>query len=149
MRLLIQRVLSAKVFIDGEIYGEINNGLLVFLGIHEKDSQIEIEKLANKILNLRIFNDKNDKMNLSLKDIQGELLIVSQFTLYADSQKGNRPSYINAAKPNTAIPIYESFISYCKNNYSQNVQTGVFGADMKVELINDGPVTIWLDSELN
>ncbi len=147
MRLLIQRVLSARVIIEGQIYSEIEKGLLVFLGIHENDSQNEIEKFATKILNMRIFNDLNGKMNLSLNDIQGNLLIVSQFTLYADTQKGNRPSFIDAAKPIIAIPIYEKFIGFCKEKSNLKVQTGIFGADMKIELLNDGPVTIWLDSD--
>ena len=144
MRALIQRVTSASVKVDGEIVGKIGKGFLVFLGIYEEDTEENIEKLTKKIINLRIFNDKNDKMNLSIKDVKGEILLISQFTLCADTRKGNRPSFISAKNPNEANKIYEKTIENIKNE-GIIVEKGIFGADMKVELLNDGPVTILLD----
>ncbi len=146
MRALIQRVSRANVTIDGKIHGEIGRGLLVLLGICEGDTAAHAEYLADKCVGLRIFTDENDKMNLSLSDVDGGLLIVSQFTLYGDCRKGKRPSFINAARPETAIPLYEHFIERCKQS-GRPVGTGAFGADMQVELVNDGPVTLWLDTE--
>lgn len=146
MRIVVQRVKYASVTIDGKVNGEINNGFLVLLGIKSTDSKQDVDYLVKKVVNLRIFTDENDKMNLSLKDINGELLIISQFTLYGDCKDGNRPSFIEAAKPDVAIPLYEYFIAECKKQIPV-VETGIFGADMKVELLNDGPVTIIIDSE--
>lgn len=146
MRALIQRVSRAKVTIDGTIHGEIGRGLLVLLGVCEGDTTAQAEYLADKCVGLRIFTDENDKMNLSLSDVDGGILIVSQFTLYGDCRKGKRPSFINAARPETAIPLYEHFIERCRQS-GRPVGTGEFGADMQVELVNDGPVTLWLDTE--
>ena len=126
--------------------GKINNGFLVLLGIQSTDSKQDVDYLVKKVTNLRIFSDENDKMNLSLKDVNGELLIVSQFTLYANCKEGNRPSFVEAAKPDIAIPLYEYFVSECKKIIPV-VETGIFGADMKVDLLNDGPVTIIMDSK--
>ena len=144
MRALIQRVTSASVKVEGKIVGKIGKGFLVFLGIYEEDTEENIEKLTKKIINLRIFNDENDKMNLSIKDVKGEILLISQFTLCADIRKGNRPSFISAKNPNEANKIYEKTIENIKNE-GIIVEKGIFGADMKVELLNDGPVTILLD----
>ncbi len=146
MRALIQRVKRAYVTINSQITGKINEGLLIFLGVGEDDTEKQVQYLVEKCTGLRIFTDEQDKMNLSVKDIKGEILVVSQFTLYGDCKKGKRPSFVRAARPETAIPLYESFIAHCKNT-GLNVQTGEFGADMQIELINDGPVTIWLDTE--
>lgn len=146
MRIVVQRVKYASVTIDGKVNGEINNGFLVLLGIKSTDSKQDVDYLVKKVINLRIFTDENNKMNLSLKDTNGKLLIISQFTLYGDCKDGNRPSFIEAAKPDVAIPLYEYFVSECKKQIPI-VETGVFGADMKVELLNDGPVTIIIDSE--
>ncbi len=146
MRALIQRVKRASVTIDSQITGKINEGLLIFLGVGEDDTEKQVQYLVEKCTGLRIFTDEQDKMNLSVKDINGEILVVSQFTLFGDCKKGKRPSFVRAARPETAIPLYESFIAHCKNT-GLNVQTGEFGADMQIELINDGPVTIWLDTE--
>ena len=146
MRALIQRVKRASVTINSEVTGKINNGLLIFLGVGEKKKKKQVQYLVEKCTGLLIFTDEQDKMNLSVKDINGEILIVSQFTLFGDCKKGKRPSFVRAARPETAIPLYESFIAHCKNT-GLNVQTGEFGADMQIELINDGPVTIWLDTE--
>lgn len=146
MRALIQRVKRASVTINSQITGKINKGLLIFLGVDEDDTEKQVQYLVEKCTGLRIFTDEQDKMNLSVKDIKGEILVVSQFTLYGDCKKGKRPSFVRAARPETAIPLYESFIAHCKNT-GLNVQTGEFGADMQIELINDGPVTIWLDTE--
>lgn len=147
MRVLIQRVRRASVTIDETIKSEINRGLLVFLGIEELDNKEDIEFLCSKIINLRIFNDENGVMNVSVNNIGGEILVVSQFTLHASTKKGNRPSYIRAAKPETAIPLYEDFCKTLNEKSDKQVKTGTFGADMQVSLINDGPVTIWIDSK--
>lgn len=146
MRVVVQRVKKASVSIDGEVYNKINSGFLVLLGISSTDSKQDVDYLVKKVCNLRIFSDENDKMNLSLKDTKGELLIISQFTLYGDCTQGNRPSFIQAAKPDIAIPLYEYFIEECKKQI-EIVKTGSFGKDMKVELLNDGPVTIIIDSK--
>lgn len=146
MKIVVQRVKNASVCIDGHITGKINEGFLVLLGIESTDTKQDVDYLVHKLVNLRIFSDENDKMNLALKDVNGELLIVSQFTLYADCAHGNRPSFVKAAKPDIAIPLYEYFIAECKKQISV-VQTGIFGADMKVSLLNDGPVTIIIDSK--
>ena len=146
MRVVVQRVKHASVTINGTINGKINNGFLVLLGIQSTDSKQDVDYLVKKVTNLRIFSDENDKMNLSLKDVNGELLIVSQFTLYANCKEGNRPSFVEAAKPDIAIPLYEYFVSECKKIIPV-VETGIFGADMKVDLLNDGPVTIIMDSK--
>ena len=147
MKAVIQRVTQSSVTIDAEIVAEIQKGLLVLVGIEDSDSQEDISWLASKIANLRIFADENEVMNLSLKDIDGEMIIVSQFTLHALTKKGNRPSYIKASKPEIAIPLYESFIKEMEVELGKKVQTGQFGADMKVSLVNDGPVTIIIDSK--
>jgi D-tyrosyl-tRNA(Tyr) deacylase len=146
MRTVVQRVSSASVTVDGNVIGKINKGFLVLLGIKSTDTKQDVDYMVKKVINLRIFRDENDKMNLSLKDVNGELLIVSQFTLYGDASGGNRPSFIEAGKPDIAIPLYEYFISECKKQISV-VQTGEFGADMEVELLNDGPVTIIMESK--
>ena len=147
MRVLIQRVSEASVKIEGKINGEIKQGLVLFIGIGDGDSEEDIEWLINKIVNLRIFNDDKGIMNLSSKDIDAEFLVISQFTLHALTKKGNRPSYIKAAKPNVAINLYESFIQKLTYTQTKKVASGIFGADMKVSLVNDGPVTIWIDSK--
>ena len=146
MRVVVQRVKHASVTINGTVNGKINNGFLVLLGIQSTDSEQDVDYLVKKVTNLRIFSDENDKMNLSLKDVNGELLIVSQFTLYANCKEGNRPSFVEAAKPDIAIPLYEYFVFVCKKIIPV-VETGIFGADMKVDLLNDGPVTIIMDSK--
>ena len=146
MRVVVQRVKHASVTINGTVNGKINNGFLVLLGIQSTDSKQDVDYLVKKVTNLRIFSDENDKINLSLKDVNGELLIVSQFTLYANCKEGNRPSFVEAAKPDIAIPLYEYFVSECKKIIPV-VETGIFGADMKVDLLNDGPVTIIMDSK--
>jgi len=145
MRVVLQRVTEASVEVEGKIIGKINNGLLVLLGIHVDDNIKELEWMVNKVIGLRIFEDENGKMNKSLTDIEGELLIVSQFTLYGDCEKGRRPGFTDAARPEKAIPMYEEFIDRCKN-LGVRVETGEFGADMKVKLLNDGPVTLVIDS---
>ena len=147
MRAVIQRVSRASVTIDGNIKSQIKTGLLVLLGIEENDTEKDIEWLVKKIIQLRIFSDADDKMNLSVQDIDGELLVVSQFTLHAKTKKGNRPSYISAAQPAEAIPIYEEFIRNLELRLGKKVQSGIFGADMQVELVNDGPVTIVIDTK--
>jgi len=147
MRAVIQRVSKASVTIDNKIYSQIQNGLLVLAGIEDADTAEDIEWLSGKIVNLRIFNDDNGVMNVSVKDINGDILAVSQFTLHASTKKGNRPSYIKASKPEFAIPMYEKFIQQLSNDLGKTVGTGVFGADMKVELLNDGPVTIVIDTK--
>ena len=146
MKAIIQRVTSASVTVDKNVSGKINAGFLVLLGIKSTDTKQDVDYMVKKIINLRIFRDEKDKMNLSLKDVNGELLMVSQFTLYGNASCGNRPSFIEAAKPEIALPLYEYFISECKKQI-KIVQTGKFGADMKVELLNDGPVTIILESK--
>ncbi|MET6999665.1 D-aminoacyl-tRNA deacylase [Chitinophaga defluvii] len=146
MRTVIQRVAQASVTVDGKITGEIAGGLLVLLGIEDADNMADITWLSNKIVNLRIFNDAEGVMNLSVKDMQGGILLVSQFTLYAATKKGNRPSYIRSGKPETAIPLYEKMIAQLTADLGREVQTGIFGADMKVALLNDGPVTIMIDT---
>ena len=145
MKLLVQRVSSAKVDVDSKTVGKINNGFLVLIGVTHTDTREIADYLVKKLCNLRVFKDENSKMNLSIKDVDGELLIVSQFTLYADCHHGNRPSFVNSAKPDMANELYEYFVEKCRKEV-KNVETGIFGADMKVELLNDGPVTILLDS---
>jgi D-tyrosyl-tRNA(Tyr) deacylase len=147
MKSVIQRVSSASVTIDSKIVAEIQNGLLVLIGIEDADTQDDILWLCQKIANLRIFGDENEVMNLSVKDINGDIIVVSQFTLHASTKKGNRPSYIKAAKPEIAIPLYEQFVQQLELELGKKVQTGIFGADMKVALLNDGPVTILIDSK--
>ena len=146
MRAVLTRVNSASVAIDGQVVGKIGKGFLILLGVGPDDTEKECRYLAEKALGLRIFTDENDKMNRSLADVGGGLLIVSQFTLYGDCRKGNRPSFTNAARPETAIPLYEAFIARCRES-GLPVETGEFGADMKVELLNDGPVTLWMDTK--
>jgi len=147
MRAVIQRVSKASVTIEGELVSQINIGLLILIGIESSDDETDIEWLSKKTANLRIFNDENGVMNNSLIDVGGDAIIVSQFTLQASTKKGNRPSYINAAKPEIAIPLYKRFIENFESQINKKVGTGEFGADMKVELINDGPVTIIIDSK--
>jgi D-aminoacyl-tRNA deacylase len=147
MRAVIQRVTQASVTIDGRVKSAIQNGLLVFVGIEDADTAEDIEWLSNKIINLRIFDDENKVPNVSVKDIGGDILLVSQFTLHAASKKGNRPSYIKASKPDVAIPLYEKMIVQLENDLGKKIFTGEFGADMKVALLNDGPVTIWIDTK--
>lgn len=147
MKAVIQRVTSASVTINGNVKSKITSGLLVLLGVEDADTQEDIEWLSAKIVNLRIFADENEVMNLSVKDIQGDVLLVSQFTLHASTKKGNRPSYIKAAKPEIAIPMYANMIIQLQADLGKPIQTGEFGADMKVELVNDGPVTIIIDTK--
>lgn len=147
MRILIQRVNEASVEIDNEIKSSINVGLLVLLGIEEADTQADSEWLAGKVIGLRIFDDENGVMNRSVVDVQGDVLVVSQFTLHAMTRKGNRPSYIKAAKHEIAVPLYEHFCQSISAKLGKEVQTGTFAADMKVALVNNGPVTIWMDSK--
>ena len=147
MRIVIQRVREASVKINDEIVGEIQQGLLVLLGIEHVDSELDADYLIQKLIHLRIFGDDEGKMNLSVSDISGDLLIVSQFTLFADTKKGNRPSFIRSARPEQARPLYEYFLSQLKKSFSGKIENGVFGANMQVELINDGPVTIIMDSK--
>jgi D-tyrosyl-tRNA(Tyr) deacylase len=147
MKVVIQRVSSASVTIDEKVVADIQKGLLVLVGIEDSDSQDDSNWLVGKIANLRIFGDENDVMNLSVKDIDGDIIVVSQFTLHASTKKGNRPSYIKASKPEIAIPLYENFVKRLEIESGKKVQTGVFGADMKVLLLNDGPVTIQIDSK--
>lgn len=146
MRLLIQRVSEAKVEVDGKVIGAIKKGLLILAGIESEDTAEDIDWLVRKVTSLRIFSDDEGKMNLSIKDIVGEILVVSQFTLHASTKKGNRPSFIKAARPETAVPLLDQFVTQLKTEISK-VETGEFGADMKVSLCNDGPVTIWIDSK--
>jgi D-tyrosyl-tRNA(Tyr) deacylase len=147
MKIVLQRVSSASVTIDNKIVADIQKGLLVLVGIEDLDNQEDINWLTAKIANIRIFGDENDVMNLSVKDINGDIIVVSQFTLHAATKKGNRPSYIKASKPEIAIPLYESFVIQLEKELGKKVQTGIFGADMKVLLLNDGPVTIVIDSK--
>jgi D-tyrosyl-tRNA(Tyr) deacylase len=147
MKVVIQRVSSASVTIDSKIVADIQKGLLVLVGIEDADTQEDINWLCQKITNLRIFGDENEVMNLSVKDIDGDIIVVSQFTLHASTKKGNRPSYLKASKPEVAIPLYENFVKQLEKELGKKVQTGIFGADMKVLLLNDGPVTIQIDSK--
>ena len=148
MRVVIQRVLEASVVVDEKVVGSIKNGLLVLLGIEDADTQDDINWLSNKIVGLRLFDDSEGVMNVSVKDIGGDILLVSQFTLMASTKKGNRPSYIKASKPPVAVPLYEQMIATLSTELGKAVQTGIFGADMKVNLINNGPVTITIDSKI-
>ena len=144
---MIQRVSRAAVKVSEHTSGSINKGLLILLGVEDADNEEDIAWLSNKIINLRVFDDEEGVMNLSVKDVKGDLLVVSQFTLHASTKKGNRPSYIRASKPDIAIGLYEKFVSHLENEFGEKVETGVFGADMKVELVNDGPVTIIIDTK--
>ena len=147
MRTIIQRVANASVTVESKVVAEIQKGLLVFVGIEEADTQEDLDWLVTKITQLRIFGDENEVMNLSIQDVGGDVLVVSQFTLHAATKKGNRPSYIKAAKPDIAIPMYERFVKALESKLGKKVPTGIFGADMKVLLLNDGPVTIQIDSK--
>jgi len=147
MKVVIQRVAQASVTVEEKIVANIQKGLLVLVGVEAEDNAEDIDWLVNKIINLRIFADTNDVMNLSVKDIQGDIIVVSQFTLHASTKKGNRPSYLKAAKPEISIPMYESFVGELEIALGKKVQTGIFAADMKVSLLNDGPVTIIIDSK--
>lgn len=147
MRVVIQRVSHASVHIQGSLFSEIEKGLLILVGIEDADNQEDINWLSSKIINLRIFDDENGVMNFSVKDIDGEILAVSQFTLYASTKKGNRPSYIKSAKPTISEPLYEQFVAQLEADLQKKIKTGKFGADMKINLCNDGPVTIIIDSK--
>ena len=147
MRIVLQRVSEASVTVDDKKVADIQKGLLVLIGIEDADTQEDIEWLAGKIIKMRIFGDENDVMNCSVQDIDGDIIVVSQFTLHASTKKGNRPSYIKASKPEFAIPMYENFVKSLEKEFQKKVQTGIFGADMKVRLLNDGPVTILMDSK--
>lgn len=147
MRIVIQRVLEASVVIENKVTSKIDKGLLILIGIEEADTDEDVKWLSSKVVNLRIFDDENGVMNLSVKDIDGEIIVVSQFTLHASTKKGNRPSYIKAAKPDISIPLYERFVSQLQNDLGKEIGTGEFGADMKVSLCNDGPVTIIIDTK--
>ncbi len=147
MRIVIQRVSEASVTVEGSVTGAIQKGLLVLIGIEDADTDEDIVWLSNKIVNLRIFDDAEGVMNLGIKDVDGEILLVSQFTLHANTKKGNRPSYIKASKPDIAIPMYEKMIRQLETDLGKKIRTGIFGADMKVRLLNDGPVTILIDSK--
>ncbi|MEA3425554.1 MAG: D-aminoacyl-tRNA deacylase [Bacteroidota bacterium] len=147
MRIVIQRVSEASVTVEGSVTGAIEKGLMVLIGIEDADTDEDIAWLSSKIVNLRIFDDAEGVMNLSVKDVDGEVLLVSQFTLHANTKKGNRPSYIKASKPDIAIPMYEKMIRQLETDLGKKIQTGIFGADMKVRLLNDGPVTILIDSK--
>jgi D-tyrosyl-tRNA(Tyr) deacylase len=147
MRVVIQRVSKASVTVEGKITGQVENGLLVLLGIEDADTEEDIQWLSNKMVNLRIFNDDAGVMNRSVKEVEGSILLVSQFTLHASTKKGARPSYIKASKPEVAIPLYEKMIAQLGTDLGKKVETGIFGADMKVELLNDGPVTIVIDTK--
>ena len=147
MRLLIQKVNEVTVLVSNKVVGKINKGLLIFQGVDEADTHDDISWLVRKVVNLRIFNDSNNIMNLSVKDVEGDILVVSQFTLMASVKKGNRPSYIRAANKNHAISMYKKFIDHLNNSHIKSIQSGIFRADMQVKLINDGPTTIWIDSK--
>lgn len=147
MRVVLQRVASASVTVSEKIVAEIQKGLLVLVGIEDADTQEDIDWQVTKITQLRIFGDENEVMNLSVEEVNGDVLVISQFTLHAATKKGNRPSYIKAARPEVAIPLYENFVSTLENKLGKKVPTGIFGADMKVALLNDGPVTIIIDSK--
>jgi D-tyrosyl-tRNA(Tyr) deacylase len=147
MKVVIQRVVKAAVTVDNTVKSEINTGLLVLVGIEDSDSEDDIKWLSNKIVNLRIFDDEHSVPNKSVKDMNGEILVVSQFTLHASTKKGNRPSYLKASKAEVAVPVYNNFINQLEKDFGKKIETGEFGADMKVELINDGPVTILIDTK--
>lgn len=147
MRVVIQRAKNASVTIEGAVYGKIENGLVVFVGIEHEDTQTDADWLIGKLVNLRIFSDEEGKTNLSIQDVKGQFLVISQFTLHASTKKGNRPGYIQAARPETAAPLYEYFVENLRKASNLPVETGQFGADMQVLLTNDGPVTIWIDSK--
>jgi D-tyrosyl-tRNA(Tyr) deacylase len=147
MKVVLQRVTSASVTVEDKIVGEIQKGIVILVGIEDADSQEDIDWLVGKITQLRIFGDENGVMNLSVEEVNGDVLVVSQFTLHAATKKGNRPSYIKAARPEVAIPIYEKFVNTLENKLGKKIPTGIFGADMKVSLLNDGPVTIIIDSK--
>jgi len=147
MKAVLQRVSQASVTIEGAISAEIKTGLLVLVGIEDADLDDDINWLVGKIINMRIFGDENEVMNLSVQDVQGDIIVVSQFTLHASTKKGNRPSYIKASKPDLAIPLYEKFVAKLQSEFGKKIQTGKFGADMKVALLNDGPVTIIIDTK--
>jgi len=147
LKVVLQRVSSASVTIENKIVADIQKGLLILIGIEDSDNQEDIDWLVGKITKIRIFEDENQVMNLSVKDVDGDIIAVSQFTLHAATKKGNRPSYIKAAKPDVAIPLYENFVQQLEKEFGKKIQTGVFGADMKVSLLNDGPVTIIIDSK--
>lgn len=147
MKVVIQRVSEASVTVEGQKTADIQKGLLVLIGIEDADTQEDIDWLVGKIIKMRIFGDENDVMNCSVQDIDGDIIVVSQFTLHASTKKGNRPSYIKASKPEFAIPMYENFVKALEKEFQKKVQTGIFGADMKVSLLNDGPVTIAMDSK--
>jgi D-tyrosyl-tRNA(Tyr) deacylase len=147
MKIVLQRVSQASVTVDKKVTAEIQKGLLVLVGIEDADTQEDIDWLAGKIIKMRIFGDENDVMNCSVQDVDGDIIVVSQFTLHASTKKGNRPSYIKASKPEFAIPMYENFVKTLEKEFNKKVQTGIFGADMKVNLLNDGPVTIVMDSK--
>lgn len=148
MRAVVQRVSNSKVVVDGSVIGEIGNGLTVLLGVEEGDGEEDARYIADKVVNLRIFEDENDKLNLSVLDVKGELLVISQFTLLGDCRKGRRPNFMAAAKPEAAVELYDKFIEYCRE-YGINVETGIFQAHMLLSIDNDGPVTILLDSKRN
>jgi len=147
MKVVIQRVIEAALRVEGKLISEIQKGLVILLGVHEEDTQEDLDWLVRKVAQLRIFSDHKANMNLSIHDVNGEVIVVSQFTLYANTKKGNRPSFISAAKPEKAISMYENFVKDLEVILSKKVQTGIFGADMKVALVNDGPVTIVIDSK--
>lgn len=147
MKVVLQRVSQASVTVDSKIVADIKKGLLVLVGIEDADTQEDIDWLVGKIIKIRIFGDENDVMNCSVQDVDGDIIVVSQFTLHASTKKGNRPSYIKASKPELAIPMYENFVKSLEKEFNKKVQTGIFGADMKVNLLNDGPVTICIDSK--
>ena len=147
MKVVIQRVSQASVTVDNKIIADIQKGLLVLVGVEDLDTQEDIDWLSGKIVKMRIFGDENDVMNCSVQDIDGDIIVVSQFTLHASTKKGNRPSYIKASKPDFAIPMYENFVKSLEKEFQKKVQTGIFGADMKISLLNDGPVTILIDSK--
>ena len=147
MKIVLQRVSQASVTVESKIVADIQKGLLVLVGIEDADTQEDIDWLVGKIIKMRIFGDENDVMNCSVQDVDGDIIVVSQFTLHASTKKGNRPSYIKASKPEFAIPMYENFVKSLEKEFNKKVQTGIFGADMKVSLLNDGPVTILIDSK--
>ncbi|WP_422862116.1 D-aminoacyl-tRNA deacylase [Flagellimonas sp. W118] len=147
MRAVIQRVSKASVTVDEKVISEIADGILVLLGIEDADNKEDISWLSKKIINLRIFNDDQGVMNRSVQDVKGDVIVVSQFTLHALTKKGNRPSYIKASKPDVAVPLYENFVRHIEQDLGKKVGTGIFGADMKVDLLNDGPVTIFIDTK--